>query len=125
MEKPTVTEGHLIAALAVSLKTGLLFWFVVALSTEGGEPWDAPNFGSILYPLALLVSAALGAVFPVRAWLWGPVVMLAQLPVVAVMSGVGPLLLVGLAYAAVLSVPAAIVSWLAGILRTRLGRKQS
>ena len=122
MQVPVAPEGRFIAALAVSVKTGLLFWFIVALNTPGGEPWDAGGFWSVTYPLALLTSAALGFAFPARAWLWGLVVMLAQVPVVVVMSGVGPLLLAGLVYAIVLAVPAVAVSWLAGAARTRMGR---
>lgn len=117
-------EGRFVAALAVSVKTGLLFWLIVAIQTRGGEPWDAGSFWSVVYPLALLTSAALGFVFPARAWLWGLVIMLAQVPVVVVMSSVGPLLLAGLAYAAVLSVPAMMVSWTAGVLRSRMRRKR-
>lgn len=124
MQASVAPEGRFIAALAVSVKTGLLFWFIVALNTQGGEPWDAGSFWSVIYPLALLTSAALGFAFPVRAWLWGLVVMLAQVPVVVVMSGMGPLLLAGLVYAAVLAVPAAAVSWLAGIVRARMGRRR-
>jgi len=122
MQASVAPEGRFIAALAVSLKTGLLFWFIVALNTHGGEPWDAGSFWSVIYPLALLTSAALGFAFPGRAWLWGLVVMLAQVPVVVLMSGMGPLLLAGLVYATVLAVPAVAVSWLAGLARTRMGR---
>ena len=53
----------------------------------------------------------------------GVVVTLAlQVPVVAVMSGVGPLLLAGLVYALVLAVPAMAIATGAGALRRRLQR---
>ncbi|AZF33816.1 hypothetical protein C4J89_4372 [Pseudomonas sp. R4-35-07] len=43
--------------------------------------------------------------------------MLAQIPVVLVISGASPLLGVGILYAAVLSIPAITLSWLAGKVR--------
>lgn len=46
----------------------------------------------------------------------------AQIPVVAVVAAPGPLLAAGVLYVAVLSVPAALVSWLAAALRTRRHR---
>lgn len=120
MRTDAAPEGRLIAAFAISIKTGLLFWFLVSFSSGNAEPWDSSNYFSLVYPLALLTSALLGAVFPTRAWLWGVLMMLSQVPVVAMVSGVGPLLLAGLAYAAALAVPAAGVSALAGYLRQRV-----
>lgn len=113
-------EGRTVAAVAVTLKTGLLFWWLVAWRSGGGEPWDADGFWTLVYPLALVISGVLGGVFAFRAWLWGPLVMLMQVPIVVVVSGIGPLLAAGIVYAAVLSVPAALVSWATGAARRRL-----
>lgn len=113
----------MIASFAISIKTGLLFWFLVSFSSGNAEPRDSSNYFSLVYPLALLTSALLGAVFPTRAWLWGVLMMLSQVPVVAMLSGVGPLLFAGLAYAAALAVPAAGVSALAGYLRQRVSHR--
>ena len=112
--------GHLLAATAVTLKVGVVFWVLVAWRTPGGEPWDAPAFWTVVYPIALGIAAVLGACFPRRAWLWGLLLMVLQVPVVAVISGFGPLLLAGLVYALVLAVPAMVVAAAAGALRRRL-----
>ena len=112
--------GNLLAASAVTLKVGVVFWGLAAWRTPGGEPWDAPAFWTVVYPIALVIAAVLGACFPRHAWLWGLLLMLLQVPVVAVMSGVGPLLLAGLVYALVLAVPAMAIAAAAGALRRRL-----
>ncbi|KAB7632210.1 hypothetical protein [Stenotrophomonas rhizophila] len=114
------TTGNLLAAGAVTLKVGVVFWVLVAWRTPGGEPWDAPAFWTVVYPLALAIAAVLGACFPRKAWLWGLLLMVLQVPVVAVMSGVGPLLLAGLVYALVLALPAMAIAAVAGALRRRL-----
>ncbi len=114
--------GSFLAATAVTMKVGIVFWVLVAWQTPGGEPWDAPAFWTVVYPIALGIAAVLGACFLRKAWLWGLLLMALQVPVVAVMSGVGPLLLAGLVYALVLAVPAmAIAAGTAG-LRRRLQR---
>ena len=74
---------------------------------------DAAAYWTLVYPGALLLSAILGFAMPVRAWLWGPIVVFAQVPVVIAVAGAGPLLLAGVLYAAVLSIPAALVSGVA------------
>ena len=112
--------GNLLAASAVTLKVGVVFWLLVAWRTPGGEPWDAPAFWTVVYPIALGIAAVLGACFPRHAWLWGLLLMALQVPVVAVVSGFGPLLLAGLVYALVLAVPAMAIAAAAGALRHRL-----
>ena len=114
------TTGNLLAAAAVTLKVGVVFWVLVAWRTPGGEPWDAPAFWTVVYPIALAIAAVLGACFPRKAWLWGLLLMALQVPVVAVVSGVGPLLLAGLVYALVLALPAMAIAWASGLLRKRL-----
>lgn len=114
--------GTFLAASAVTLKVGVVFWLLVSWRTPGGEPWDAPAFYTVVYPIALAIAALLGACFPRHAWLWGLLLMALQVPVVAVMSGIGPLLLAGLVYALVLAVPAMAVAVAAGALRGRLQR---
>jgi hypothetical protein len=102
------------------LKVGVVFWVLVAWRTPGAEPWDAPAFWTVVYPIALGIAAVLGACFPRRAWLWGLLLLALQVPVVAVKSGVGSLLLVGVVYALVLAVPAMAIAAGAGALRCRL-----
>lgn len=101
----------------LALLTGLAYWALVSAMSGGVEPWDAPAFWTIAFPGALALSALLGALAPMRAWAWGAIVMLAQVPVVIALAGAGPLLIVGLLYAAVLAVPAAFVSWAGGASR--------
>jgi|GEM_PF-725753 len=114
-------EGRSWAAFAVALKAGLVYWLLVSLAMGGGEPWDAPGYFSVAYPGALLLAALVGGVFPTRAWLWGAVIVLAQVPVVVLMAGgAGSLLLAGLLYALLLALPAVAASALGGALSRRL-----
>ncbi|MCD9097712.1 hypothetical protein LU699_09725 [Luteimonas fraxinea] len=115
MTKRPVLVGACIAAI-----TGIAYWAVVSGMTGGGEPWDAAAYWTLVYPGALLLSAILGFAMPVRAWLWGPIVVFAQVPVVIAVAGAGPLLLAGVLYAAVLSIPAAVISGVAGWIRRRM-----
>ncbi len=103
----------------LSLVCGLAYWGLASWMIGGGEPWDAGTYWTLWYPGALLLSLALGLAFPARAWLWGLLVVLAQIPVVAVVAGVEPLILAGLLYALVLAVPAAAASALGGWWRRR------
>ena len=104
---------------AIASLCGLAYWGLVSMAIDGGEPWDAGHYWTLWYPGALLLAAALGFARPDRAWAWGLIVLLAQVPVVAIVSGVGPLLLAGLVYASVLSIPAMLLSWGGGWLRRR------
>jgi hypothetical protein len=107
-------------AMMVVLILSLAFWAVASLSAGVAEPWDAESFWRLMYPGALALSAVAGLLFPQRSMVWGAVVMFAQIPLVMLFSGAGPLLAVGVLYAAVLSVPAMALSWLAGVARRRL-----
>jgi len=109
--------------ILIALVCGLAWWSLASFAIGGGEPWDAGAYWTLWYPGALLLAAILGLVLPRRSWAWGLVVMLAQLPVVAVTSGVGPLMLAGLVYACVLAIPAVAVSWTAGWWRLRARRR--
>ncbi|QNR98820.1 hypothetical protein ICJ04_08060 [Stenotrophomonas sp. 169] len=116
-------ENNLLAASVVTLTVGVVFWVLVAWRTPAGEPWDAPTYWTVVYPIALVIAAVLGACFPRRAWLWGLLLMVLQVPVVVVASGFGPLLLAGLVYTLVLAVPALAIAAAAGALRRRLHRR--
>ena len=107
-------------AMLVVLMLSLAFWTAVSLVAGVSEPWDAESFWRLIYPAALVLSAVAGGWFPHRSAAWGAVVMFAQIPVIIVSSGAGPLLAAGVVYAAVLSVPAMALSWLAGRARRRL-----
>lgn len=115
MTRRSVALGACIAAVI-----GIAYWAVASAMAGGDEPWDAPAYWTLAYPGALLVSAVLGVTMPGRAWLWGLIVVFAQVPVVIAVSGAGPLLMAGLLYAAVLSLPAALVSAGAAWARRRM-----
>lgn len=115
MTNRSVAFGACIAAVI-----GIAYWAVASGMAGGGEPWDAPAYWTLAYPGALLVSAVLGFAMPARAWLWGVIVVFAQVPVVIAVSSAGPLLLAGVLYAAVLSIPAALVSAGAAWARRRM-----
>lgn len=108
------------SSLSIAVFAGLALWTAVSLSMGGGEPWDADRYWTLACPAALVLSLALGLAFPRRAWCWGAMVMLAQVPVVIAVSGIGPLLAAGVVYAAVLAVPAMLASALGGWCRRKL-----
>lgn len=115
MTSRPVLFGACIAAI-----TGIAYWAAVSGMLGGGEPWDAAAYWTLVYPGALLLSAILGFAMPTRAWLWGLIVVFVQVPVVIAVAGAGPLLLAGVLYAAVLSIPATLVSSVAGWIRRRM-----
>ena len=99
------------------------FWAVVSILTGAEEPWDAASFWTRIYPVALVLAFILGWMLKSSQWSAGSIVMFAQIPVVMVSSGVSPLLVAGVLYAALLSVPAMILSWAAGRIRHRYKRE--
>ncbi|AZF12533.1 hypothetical protein C4J93_4366 [Pseudomonas sp. R2-37-08W] len=104
-------------AFTATCVVSLFFWTVVSTITATKEPWDLASYWTIIYPAALALSVILGAVLKSAQWSAGAVVMLAQIPVILVTSDASPLLAVGILYAAVLSIPAITLSWLAGKVR--------
>ncbi len=102
--------------LAVSLG----FWIAVSMITGTREPWDAAGFWTIIYPAGLVLSAVLGLIPTRLQWAVGAVVMFAQVPVVMLASEASGLLAAGIVYAAILSIPAIILSWFSGRARRRL-----
>lgn len=115
-----MTNRPVLFGALMSAVVGLAYWAVVSGMLGGGEPWDAAAYWTLAYPGALLLSAVLGFAMPTRAWIWGVIVVFAQVPVVVAVSGAGPLLLAGVLYAAVLAIPAALVSGIAGWIRRRM-----
>ncbi|WP_124420776.1 hypothetical protein [Pseudomonas sp. R2-60-08W] len=104
-------------AFTFTCVVSLVFWTVVSAITGTKEPWDLASYWTIIYPAALALSVILGAVLKSAQWSAGAMVMLAQIPVILVTSGASPLLAAGILYAAVLSIPAITLSWLAGKVR--------
>jgi len=95
----------------------IIFWTVVSWLSDTAEPWDAAGYWTTVYPVALVLSAILGATFQRYGLIAGAVVMFAQLPVVVASAEASPLLAAGVIYAALLSIPAMMLSWLSARLR--------
>lgn len=104
------------ALIAVSVLS-LIFWTGVSVMTGAQEPWDLASYWTTIYPAALALSMVMGAMLKSSQWSAGAIVMFAQIPVILAYSGVSALLGVGILYAAILSIPAVALSWLAGRLR--------
>ena len=100
----------LIAVCVVSL----VFWTGVSVMTGVEEPWDLASYWTVIYPAALALSVVMGAMLKSSQWCAGAIVMFAEIPVILAYSGVSALLGAGILYAAILSIPAVILSWLAG-----------
>jgi hypothetical protein len=109
--------GYPAAALA-----GLALWLAVSGVVGQREPWDAPEFWSRGYPLAVGLCALLGAIWPRRSWLMGFIVMAMMAPVMALNGSDLSLLPLGLVALAVLAVPAALAGLIAGGIRRALSR---
>jgi hypothetical protein len=101
----------------------IIFWAFVAGVAGWKEPWDMTGFWMIAYPAGLVLSMLMGALLKNRQWLGGPIVMFAQIPVVLAVTEGSALLIAGIAYATILSIPALALSWFAGRLqRSRIRR---
>lgn len=109
-------------AWGIAIAAGAILWGVTVALSGRGEPWDAPGYWSIAYPIAVLLSGALGYFFPDKPWRWAVTVIFMQLPVM-ILNGPGfGLLPLGLALLAVLSLPAI---WLARLgARIRAGNRE-
>ncbi|MBY0285090.1 MAG: hypothetical protein K2W81_14150 [Sphingomonas sp.] len=104
--------------LAAITAFALLYWQMVCDVTGVNEPWDAADFLSKWYPFALAASAVSG--FWLRLWGWsaGLIIIFAQLPVMLLNSGSGPLLVVGLILLVGFAFPASLISAAAGQIAT-------
>ena len=95
---------------------GLAFWEWATIVLGVREAWDSPDYLSF-YLAALGLCAAFGYLFTERAWRWGLIIMFAQLPVMLVHSGTGPLMVVGVAFLTVMAVPAVAAATATSYLR--------
>lgn len=83
------------------------------------EPWDWSGYWTVSYPIAIVLSGALGYVFPQRPWRWALVVVFSQM-VVMLLGGSGfGLLPLGLVLLGVLSLPAIALAKLAAAVWLR------
>ena len=105
-------------AYLLSFGLGLLLWGASAQLGHNREPWDSALYWQASYPLAILLSAALGFAFPTRPWRWALVLMFGQaLVMIATGSGLS-LFPLGLAVLLLLSLPPAAASEIAGRIRS-------
>ncbi len=101
------------------LLAAMLYWSTVCAVADVQEPWDAKAYWRLWYPVSLILSAVAGLVVVKRAWRAGAILTFAQLPVLWINAGIGPLWPVGLALLCLLSIPAIATSALAGWLMSR------
>jgi len=98
---------------------GGTYWQIVCLVWQVAEPWDAPLYWTVAYPLAVGVSGIVGWFLRSRGWIAGAVINLAQMPIILLNNGLGPLWAVGLLILILMTIPAASLSALAGRLAIR------
>ncbi len=97
----TEVAKHLLVAAS-----GVALWVGVNIAFGTKEPWHTELYLTVSYPAALVIAAIFGFLFPDLAWRWGLFIVMTQLPVMVVQSGVAPLIVIGVLFLAVLSVPA-------------------
>ena len=95
---------------------GGLYWLIVCEVAGVKEPWDSSAYWRLWYPVCLSLSATTGYFLKRDGWLAGPVLVLAQLPIIWLNSEPDALLMLGLLLLCILAVPAVAVSFLAGRL---------
>lgn len=101
-----MTETSAKLPYAVATVLGTILWTLTAALGDRTEPWDAPGYWSIAYPLAIALAGLLGYVFPRRAWRWAVVLIFVQAAVM-ILGGAGfGMLPLGLLLLGVLSLPA-------------------
>jgi hypothetical protein len=94
----TSTQDYVVFLLA--LISGILIWALSSLITGQQEPWDS---GSPYYFISLFVSGAVfGAIKPARYSRWVLAIFIGQL-IALIFIGMGPLIIIGIGYLAVLS----------------------
>ena len=115
--------------MSVLLLAGGLYWQTVVWVTGANEPWDAHAYWHLWYPISLLMSAFAGPFVRQSPWQAGLLLTLAQLQIMWLNSGVGPLMVFGLAYLLALAIPAMAISqitgWLWRLIFTRHNSQQS
>jgi hypothetical protein len=109
-------RGTLIAFAAATI-LGLVLWTGAAMLGHRHEPWDSPDYWTLAYPAAVILSGALGFVFPERPWRWPLALMFMQLPVMILGGSDFSLLPLGLILMAVLALPGIGLAYLCAWVR--------
>ena len=111
--------------LLIALVAGMLLWLLAAMASGRREAWDAPEYWTVAYPLALLVAAVLGGCFPERPWRWALAIFLGQFLAMTLRNGeLGGLWPLGLVLFGVLALPALVLAVGAARLRRRFFPQQ-
>jgi len=101
---------HIALAFLASAAVGAGLWVLSSMATGRREPWDSPFYWKTAYPIALVLSGALGYVAPEQPWRWALAVMLSQFAAMAIKGGLGGLWPLGLALFVLLSLPGMAVA---------------
>jgi peptidoglycan/LPS O-acetylase OafA/YrhL len=118
MPEPTPKRGAV--PFAIALCAGAAVWILASIVGGRREAWDSDAYWTVGYPLALLVSGALGYRFPERAWRWALAVFAGQFVAMVVRNGeIGGLAPLGLALFAIFALPAVAVAMVASRMRRR------
>jgi len=95
----------------LSITTGMTLWLVTSLMSGKREAWDTNEYWTIAFPLCFLVTGILGAVFPEKAWRWGLIIFLSQLPAMMIRNGeIGNLFPLGIIVLCFYSLPAMAIA---------------
>ncbi len=106
----------------VAVAAGVLVWVVLSAVSGEREAWDSPLYFLVGIPVLCAVAAALALVEPKRPWRWAVVPLLSQAVWMVLSQGPGNLLLLGLLFFAVLSVPLLIAAWIGAFFGKRRAR---
>ena len=100
--------------VAIAFTVGNLLWFVASAISGKREPWDSSLYWVVAYPLAILVSGAIGYHYPARSWRWAVVLFEAQFVAMCIRNGeIGNLWPIGMLLFVVVALPAMFAARLA------------
>ena len=105
---------RLVVKILAVLIVGAVYWQIFCRVTGAREPWDAPTYWTVAYPVSVIFSGIIGRFLGAHGWFGGALLTLVQLPVMWLNNGSGPLWIVGLIFLIVLAIPCAAVSALTG-----------
>ena len=106
-----------VAAGAIAAATGVIVWVVINAITGQREAWDSTLYMGLGLPLLYAVAAALAYQVPTKPWRWGVLPFAAQFVWMLATEPIGGLAVLGLAFMAVLSVPAIVFARVAATHR--------
>lgn len=104
-------------ACLIAALSGTALWTATSLLGGRAEPWDTDLYWTVSYPLALILAAGLGYLFPRRSWLWALLLIYSQIFVMVAMGSGFELLPLGLIMLAVLCLPALALAGMGAWIR--------